>query len=111
MHHTIKKEALAQVFSCEFCEISKSTFFYKTPRVAASVYLGNNDKKQIIRKDLVYEIEFKLSVSSKNAHSPKHMKRRFMEHFVIKIILTNLNGKPDGIMFFTNTCDILFAFV
>ena len=23
----IKREALAQVFSCEFCEISKSTFF------------------------------------------------------------------------------------
>ena len=23
----IKKEALAQVFSCEFCEISKNTFF------------------------------------------------------------------------------------
>ena len=23
----IKKEALAQVFPCEFCEISKSTFF------------------------------------------------------------------------------------
>ena len=24
----IKKEALAQVFSCEFCEISKNTFFF-----------------------------------------------------------------------------------
>ena len=35
----IKKETLAQVFSCEFCEISKNTFFYRTPPVAASVYL------------------------------------------------------------------------
>ena len=25
----IKKEALAQVFSCEFCEISKNTFIHK----------------------------------------------------------------------------------
>ena len=25
-----------QVFSCEFCEISKDTFFYRTPLVAAS---------------------------------------------------------------------------
>ena len=25
----IKKEILAQVFSCEFCEISKNTFFTK----------------------------------------------------------------------------------
>ena len=33
----IKKETLAQVFSCEFCEISKNTFSYRTPPVAASV--------------------------------------------------------------------------
>ena len=33
----IKKETLAQVFSCEFCEISQKTFPYRTPLVAASV--------------------------------------------------------------------------
>ena len=33
-----KKETLAQVFSCEFCAISKITFYYRTPLVAASVY-------------------------------------------------------------------------
>ena len=27
----IKKESLAQVFPCESCEISKNTFFYRTP--------------------------------------------------------------------------------
>ena len=27
---------LAQVFSCEFCEISKNTFLHRTPLVAAS---------------------------------------------------------------------------
>ena len=32
----IKIETLAQVFSCEFCEISKDTFSYKTPPAAAS---------------------------------------------------------------------------
>ena len=32
----IKKETLAQVFSCELCEISKNTFCYRTPPVAAS---------------------------------------------------------------------------
>ena len=32
----IKKEALEQVFSCEFCEISKNTFFDRTPLVVAS---------------------------------------------------------------------------
>ena len=31
-----KKESLAQVFSCEVCEISKYTSFYRTPLAAAS---------------------------------------------------------------------------
>ena len=34
----IKKEILAQVCSCEICEISKNTLSYRTPLVAASVY-------------------------------------------------------------------------
>ena len=32
----IKKGTLAQVFSCEFCEIYKNAFHYRTPLVAAS---------------------------------------------------------------------------
>ena len=32
----VKKETLAQVFSCEFCEISNNIFSYRTPPVAAS---------------------------------------------------------------------------
>ena len=35
----IKKETLAQGFSCVFCEISKNTFSYRTPPVAASLRL------------------------------------------------------------------------
>ena len=31
-----KRDTLAQVFSCEFCEISKNTHFYRTPPVAVS---------------------------------------------------------------------------
>ena len=34
--NAIKKETPAQVFSCEFCEISKNTYFHRTPLVAAS---------------------------------------------------------------------------
>ena len=41
----IKKEALAQVFSCEFWEISKNTFYHRTPPVAASV-----DSLPIVKK-------------------------------------------------------------
>ena len=32
----IKKDTLAQVFSCEFCKIFKNTFFHRTLLVAAS---------------------------------------------------------------------------
>ena len=32
----IQKETLAQVFSCEFCKISKNTFSHKTSPVDAS---------------------------------------------------------------------------
>ena len=34
----IKKETLAQVLSCEFCEIFKNSFFCRTSLVAASVF-------------------------------------------------------------------------
>ena len=33
----IKKETLAQVFSCKFFKISKNTFSYRTPQMAATV--------------------------------------------------------------------------
>ena len=35
-HLFFKKETLAQVFSCEFCKISKNTFFTEHPQVTAS---------------------------------------------------------------------------
>ena len=35
----IKIEALARLFFYEFCEISKNTFSYRTPPVAASVFI------------------------------------------------------------------------
>ena len=38
----LKKETLAQVFSCEFCEISKKSFSYRTPPVATPVVTWSN---------------------------------------------------------------------
>ena len=37
----LRKKTLAQVFSCEFCEIYKNTFYYRTPLMAASGVLIN----------------------------------------------------------------------
>ena len=45
VYFSVKKETLAQVFSCEFCEISKDTFLHRTPPVAASVLGKNNALK------------------------------------------------------------------
>ena len=36
----LKKETLAQVFSCEFCEIFKNTFFTEHLRTTASVSIS-----------------------------------------------------------------------
>ena len=38
----IQKETLGQVFSCEFCEISKNTFSYRTLLVVTSVLYKNS---------------------------------------------------------------------
>ena len=35
----VKKEALAQLFACEFWKISENTFFYRSPPVAASGFI------------------------------------------------------------------------
>ena len=37
----IKNETLAQVFSCEICEIFQNTFFYRALPMAASVFWQN----------------------------------------------------------------------
>ena len=37
----IKKEALAQVYSWEFCEIFKNTFFHRAPLVAGSIFYNS----------------------------------------------------------------------
>ena len=53
-YNFILKEALPQLLSCEFCKISKNTFYCRTPPVAASV------KKE--RK--FFKLAFKLKLTS-----------------------------------------------
>ena len=56
----LEKETLAQVFSCEFCEISKNTFSYWTPPVAASAWWRNflTEKSLYERSKLLYVMIF-----------------------------------------------------
>ena len=39
-YNFIKKETMTKVFSCEFCEISKNTFFTEHAWANASVFCG-----------------------------------------------------------------------
>ena len=45
---TLLKKRLPQVFCCEFCEISKNTFFYRIPLVAAFEYRENSKHLHIL---------------------------------------------------------------
>ena len=53
----IKKETLAQMFSCEFCEISNNTFSYRTPPVAASEIKGFRVPRCFIKNRKIYKID------------------------------------------------------
>ena len=48
------KVTLAQVFPCEFCEIFKSTFFYRTPSVAAFASAHSQSLKQSLQRIYVF---------------------------------------------------------
>ena len=62
----IKKEALAQVFSCEFCEISKNTFSCRTPRVAASDFAAFGLNMEIYSVNLRIQPKRKKIVTNQN---------------------------------------------
>ena len=40
----MKNETLAQVFFCDFCEISKNNFFHGTTLVAVSSFFGDTEQ-------------------------------------------------------------------
>ena len=52
----IKKEIVAQVFSCEFCKISKNSFF--TERLVAAAPKNSAASKALLGKSLVINIDF-----------------------------------------------------
>ena len=46
----IKKETLAQVFSCEFCKICENFFFYRIPPLATSERVVRERERQTDRQ-------------------------------------------------------------
>ena len=73
----IKNKTLAQVFSCEFCEISKKTFLYTTALVAACV----------VSKELL--------LLRKNAKAKKRPRKNERKNFNLIKILCDFKGRSD----------------
>ena len=67
MKKLFKKEILAQVFRCEFCEIFKYTFFHGTPAVAASKTIFTSSLSSVAK--LPHSTKMKISV---NPGSPSY---------------------------------------
>ena len=53
----IKKETVAQVFSCEFCESFKNTFSYRTPLGDCFLCVMIHYENVIFRNRIILEIE------------------------------------------------------
>ena len=53
----LKREILAHVFSCKFCENYKNTFSYKTPPVAASESIQTSCLHNVETPSLLYQIK------------------------------------------------------
>ena len=60
----LKKDTLAQVFSCQFCKISKNTFFHRTPQVAASELKKNKNLLVIFPQISIKNYIFRRSINN-----------------------------------------------
>ena len=72
----IKKETLVQVFSCEFCEISKNTFLHRTPLVTASE-TSKRSLAVIFFSNKRKEFTFKISKTITSGRVANNWKQQF----------------------------------
>ena len=98
----IRKETQAQVFSCEFCKISKNTFFYRTPLVVASepfilitwykLSFSTWPQEPRRRNSKPYSTNFHESISQKyrSIYLPNLYKKKQGQDTTIKFIKTSV---------------------
>ena len=81
---TLLKKRLAQVFSYEFCEISKNIFLYRTPLVVASIELVMKKfrKKEISQNQFLTQIVWEFSKLIFNADSMKSSSLNYYKYFL-----------------------------
>ena len=89
--NVIKKETLAQVFSCEFCQISKNTFFTEHLWATASILREGRRLKQI-----------EISIVSKLAKK-KEKKKNVAGFFIFYLLCSSF--------FFSDFCKEVFYFI
>ena len=78
----IKKKALAQVFSRECCKVSKNTFFYRAPPVAASLTYDNTALTRRKRRFML--------LSAQNVFLRHNLAHAFLDIFASKARVQNL---------------------
>ena len=81
----IKKETLAQVFSCDICEISKNTFFTEHLWTTASKYSTFRQKK-------LYSHTFKPSLEEVIVMHSEKMQAKYIIEDVLKSLFRKLVG-------------------
>ena len=89
----IKKETLAQVLPCEFCEISKNTLSYRTPPVAASapVINRNLERSSPSSFSLSFRYEtFIIACKKTKARNVRKISRTEFNVDFLKLVSTNL---------------------
>ena len=73
-------------------------------------YLEENDDEQITIDHLIDLMEQKLANTAHEAYGYTHMKKRLQEHFGERIILTEINGKPNVVTFRTTARAVLHEY-
>ena len=75
-----------------------------------TMFFEENDDEQITVSDLVEKMKEYLSDTESEAYGRLHMKTKLLEYFRDKIIITDINGKPNVVNFRTTATAILQEF-
>ena len=78
--------------------------------VKVAKFLEDNDDEQITVGDLVEKMEEYLNNTDSEAYGRSHMKTKLLDHFGDKIIITDINGRPNVVTFRTTATAILQEF-
>lgn len=78
--------------------------------VKVAKFLEDNDDEQITVGDLVEKMEEYLNNTDSEAYGRSHMKTKLLEHFGDKIIITDIDGKPNVVTFRATAMAILQEF-